>query len=84
MDMDNSLDKRLRKVSLSPASPITAGNIGQWTFNYTVGDCGIDDAGVVKFVQRAVTDMQWPQFDDADQPVFVTVETDGDAGIPGF
>ncbi|MBW2704699.1 MAG: DUF3604 domain-containing protein [Deltaproteobacteria bacterium] len=81
MDIVSSLDKRLGKVSLSPASPITAGHIGQWTFNYTVGDYGIDDGGVVKFVQRAVTDMQWPQFDQADQPAFVAVETDGDANI---
>lgn len=25
--------------------------------------------------------MQWPQFDQADQPAFVSVETDGDANI---
>lgn len=43
MVLIDSLEKRLGKVSLSTASPITAGSIGQWTFDYTVGEYGIDD-----------------------------------------
>ncbi|MCA9705489.1 MAG: DUF3604 domain-containing protein [Myxococcales bacterium] len=75
------LEERLGTVTLSPAGPVVAGTVGQWTLTYTVGSYGIDEGGTIKLARRFANDWQPPQFDDPRAPAYTTVRTTGDAKL---
>lgn len=71
----------LGRTSLKPLDPVIAGELGQWTLTYTVGDYGIDEGGTIKIARRFASDWQTPQFDQPREPGYTTVRTTGPARL---
>jgi len=66
---------------IEPAEPIRAGQVGQWTITYTVGEYGMDEGSTLKLAQRYASDWQEPQFTDPAAPAYMTVRTAGPASL---
>lgn len=58
--------------TLSPVSPIIAGDFSTLKIEYTAGHFGMDDTGSLRICSRLVTDIGRPQFTDPVAPNYVT------------
>lgn len=74
-------DERLGRVELSPAGPVVAGSVGEWTLKLTVGSYGIDEGGTIKIAQRFASDWETPQFDRPKDSGYTTAKTTGEAQL---
>ena len=70
----------LGSATLTPNSPVTAGDFVTLTFTYTAGH-PVDDSGYIKIVFRSVSDLGTPQFTDPSAPNYCRVSTNGDCRI---
>jgi len=71
----------LGSAEIMPTSNITAGQLGSWEIEYTVGKYGIDDRGTIKIAWRNVSDWATPQFDEPMDMGYTTVTTTGNAKV---
>jgi hypothetical protein len=68
-------------VSLTPSTPVTAGEYGTWVLTFTAGEYGIDDGGSLVVAWRSVSDWDTPQFDEPSQSGYTTVSTTGNCNL---
>jgi hypothetical protein len=71
----------LGAARIEPSTPVTAGELGQWTLTYVVGEYGIDDGGTIKVAHRFASDWEAPQFEHPSQGGYTTVATNGAAKL---
>ncbi len=60
------------QVTLSPTSPVVAGSLGTWTFQYTAGLYGMDIGATLKLAFRLASDWGEPQTQDPTRVNYVT------------
>lgn len=70
----------LGSATLTPNSPVTAGEFITLTFTYTAGH-PVDDSGYIKIAFRSVSDFGTPQFTDPSAPNYCRVSTNGNCRI---
>ncbi len=68
-------------ATLSPQAKVVAGSWGTWTVTYHVGKLGVDDAGQILLLTRAVSDWGPFQADNSKGDGYASVTTTGHAKI---
>lgn len=71
----------LGRATITPDGPVTAGQVGTWRIDYTVGCSALDDGGRLRIAFRTVSDHAIPQFSHPDRPDYVSVFTSGSARL---
>ncbi len=73
--------KHLGSMEMSPTTDVIAGEYGTWSFVYTAGEYGIDDAGSIVLSWRMASDWGTPQDTDPKAPNYLTYKTTGDCRL---
>lgn len=70
-------------ISITPDAPVVAGEFSTWIITFNAGEYGIDDGGTLVIAWKSVSDWDTPQFDQAQEPGFTTVKTNGNCQVKG-
>ena len=79
--MNQPVDNQLGYATITPTTPVVAGEFGTWTITLTIGQYGMSSGGHMKIAWRWVSDWGVPQFDDPQAEGYSTVTTDGAAKL---
>jgi hypothetical protein len=63
----------LGSATITPDTPVVAGEYGTWRIDYVVGVSGIDDGGRLRLALRSVSDWAAPQLSDSAAADYVTI-----------
>ena len=69
------------QATLTPDTPIIAGQMGSWQLVYRVGKYGVDNGGRIKVAFRLASDWSPPQFSDPTAADYFTARTTGRGSV---